>query len=159
MEGKMKRDNKGRFVKTLTEEETKKRQYENSKKWNLKNRERRREIEKKSKSRPEYKKRQAELKLKRYYEGLDDNARKKYENSNKGKLARIKARDVWKQRNPDKILEKDRRHRDELKDCYVIQKIIRGTELNAQDIRENPELIEAKRLIIKTKRLCKTLKN
>ena len=155
----MKRDNKGRFVKELTDEEVKKNQYEYQIKWNLKNKERRKEIDKKSKSRPEYKKRQAELKRKRYYEGLDDDSRKKYANSKKGKLAAQKARDSWKQRNPDKISEKEKRLIGELKSCYVIQKIIRGTELKAKDIRENPELIEAKRIIIKTKRLCKTLKN
>ena len=47
----------------------------------------------------------------------------------------------------------------ELSDTYVIQKIRRGTGIKCETIRQYPELIETKRLIIQTKRLCKTSSN
>jgi hypothetical protein len=56
-------------------------------------------------------------------------------------------------------LEKAKKHIEVISDTYVIAELKRGTELTTKDIREFPELIEAKRQIIKNKRLCKILKN
>mgnify|MGYP003652087023 CR=1 FL=1 len=52
-----------------------------------------------------------------------------------------------------------RKARKELQDCYVIGRITRDSNLKASDIRKHPELIEAKRIIIKTKRLWRTSQN
>ena len=46
-----------------------------------------------------------------------------------------------------------------LSDSYVADCICNRSTLKRNDIKKYPELIEARRLIIKTKRLCKTLKN
>ena len=56
-------------------------------------------------------------------------------------------------------LQKAKKHIQEISDVYVIAELKRGTTLNTKDIKKFPELIEAKRQIIKNKRLCKTLKN
>jgi hypothetical protein len=49
--------------------------------------------------------------------------------------------------------------RDLLTDRYVVSQITKRSSLKAEDIKENKELIEVKRLIIKTKRLWKTSRN
>jgi hypothetical protein len=49
--------------------------------------------------------------------------------------------------------------RDLLTDRYVISTITRRSSLKAEDIKENKELIEVQRLILKTKRLWKTSQN
>jgi GTPase Era involved in 16S rRNA processing len=46
-----------------------------------------------------------------------------------------------------------------LTDTYVIHKLVRGTNLKHSDIKQYPELIEAKRLQILTKRLCRASQN
>ena len=71
-------------------------------------------------------------------------------------MASNRAKIKWSKNNTEKIIKKERKLREELSDCYVINKLIRGTNLTAKQIRETPELIEIKRIIIKTKRLCKT---
>lgn len=48
---------------------------------------------------------------------------------------------------------------EELQDCYVITQITKRSNLTSKEIRNHPELIEAKRIIIKTKRLCRTSQN
>lgn len=58
-----------------------------------------------------------------------------------------------------KILKKENISRKTLDDNYIIKQIRGTSKLKAKDIRKHPELIEAKRLIIKTKRLCKTSQN
>ena len=153
------RNKKGQFVKTLSDDEIRIRKNDNTKNWRLKNKERVKEIQKKSRSRPEYKKNASKLKLERYHNGLDKQSIKKYQNSEKGKLASKRAKIKWAKNNPEKIIEKESKLRDELSDCYVINKLIRGTNLTAKQIRETPELIEIKRIILKTKRLCKTSQN
>jgi len=55
-------------------------------------------------------------------------------------------------------LERQKKHIKEISDTYVIAELKRGTNLNSKEIREYPELIEAKRQIIKNKRLCQKLK-
>ena len=153
------RNKKGQFVKTLSDDEIRIRKNDNTKNWCLKNKERVKEIQKKSRSRPEYKKNASKLKLERYHNGLDKQSIEKYKNSEKGKLASKRAKIKWAKNNPEKIIEKESKLRDELSDCYVINKLIRGTNLTAKQIRETPELIEIKRIILKTKRLCKTSQN
>lgn len=59
----------------------------------------------------------------------------------------------------DYALEKAKKHIREVSDTYVIAELKRGTTLTAEDIRKIPELIELKRQVIKSKRLCKTLKS
>ena len=46
--------------------------------------------------------------------------------------------------------------RERLSDGYIVNILCARNNLTAIDIRKYPELIETKRLIIKTKRLCKT---
>jgi hypothetical protein len=58
----------------------------------------------------------------------------------------------------DYALAKAKKHIQEISDTYVIAELKRGTNLNTNDIRQFPELIETKRQIIKNKRLCKELK-
>ena len=55
-------------------------------------------------------------------------------------------------------LEKQKKHIEGLSDTYIIAELKRGTELTTVDIRKHPELIEAKRQIIKNKRLIKNEK-
>ena len=153
------RNKKGQFVKTLSDDEIRIRKNENTKKWKLKNKDRVKEIQKKSRSRQEYKEKARILKRERYYNGLDKQSIEKYQKSEKGKSASKKAKTKWAKNNHEKIIEKEIKLRDELSDCYVINKLIRGTNLTAKQIRETPELIEIKRIILKTKRLCKTLQN
>jgi acetyl-CoA carboxylase beta subunit len=80
-----------------------------------------------------------------------------------------KRRLVYKD-NPDKFKERQKKYNDyaltkakkhieTISDTYVIAELKRGTNLTTPEIRNYPELIEAKRQIIKNKRLCKTLKN
>ena len=154
----MNRNNKGQFVKTLTDDERRIKNNENTKKWALANKERRKEIEKKTKSRPEYKKRAAELSKKRYHEGKDVESRDKYQKSEKGQIASKKAKRKWDKNNKDKKLEIGRRLISNLSDGYVKQKL-RAKGFCSEEIEDNPELVEVHKIIIKTKRLCKTLKN
>lgn len=55
-------------------------------------------------------------------------------------------------------LKRQKEHIKNISDIYVIAELKRGTNLNTKDIRKYPELIEAKRQIIKNKRLCRKLK-
>lgn len=48
--------------------------------------------------------------------------------------------------------EKAKRHIEQISDTYVIAEIKRGTSLTTKDVRKHPELIEAKRQLIKHKR-------
>lgn len=68
-----------------------------------------------------------------------------------------KLNNIEKVRESNKKLEK--KWAEELTDTYVIRQIVKRSNLKAEQIRCNPELIEIKRLIIKTKRLCKTSQN
>jgi hypothetical protein len=89
---------------------------------------------------------------KRCNECTNELRRKKY------KLNPQKHKDRQKKYN-DYSLEKAKRNTKNLTDTYIISELKRGTNLTAKDIRKHPELIEAKRQIIKIKRLCKILKN
>lgn len=103
------------------------------------------------------------------------------ENPEKVKNENLKAKprtDKWRVENKDKIKAKkrdyrlknkdkikanrpieDAKARKELQDCYVINQITKRSKLTAKEVRQYPELIKTKRLIIKTKRLCKTSQN
>ena len=76
----------------------------------------------------------------------------------------------YRKRNPEKDKEYSKKHpeiarrksareRELLTDNYIAGRLTCKTNMSCSEIRNYPELIEAKRLIIKTKRLCKTLKN
>lgn len=102
--------------------------------------------------------------------------RKKYKSDNRERCKKWK--NEWDKKNYDWILEYKRNRypeikdkvrgwnnktcakmRENLSDCYVIYTLSRRIGKTAEFIRKYPELIEAQRLIIKTKRLCKTLQN
>ncbi len=55
----------------------------------------------------------------------------------------------------DKMLVRALRNTKELSDSYVIASLRRGTSLTSKDIRKHPELIKAKRQIIKNIRKCR----
>lgn len=66
-----------------------------------------------------------------------------------------------KQRNRQKkykkhALQNAKKHIKNLSDFYIIKELKRGTSLKTEDVKKHPELIEAKRQIIKNKRLCRT---
>jgi len=60
--------------------------------------------------------------------------------------------------NKEKILERSRMRTDNLSDRYIKELLI-ANGLSREQIESNTELIEVKRLIIKTKRLCRTSQN
>ena len=65
----------------------------------------------------------------------------------------------WRAANPKKVMAYTQKRILELPDCVVVSALIRSTNIPAKIIRQHPELIEVKRTIIKTKRLCKTSQN
>lgn len=104
------------------------------------------------------------------YKNKIANYHKEYQAKNKDKMKFIQ--DVYKKKYPEKVAAckkksrqlniykyrlfdriESQRRRDILADNYVASRICQGTKLRSSDI--TPELIEVKRLIIKTKRLCK----
>jgi len=74
-------------------------------------------------------------------------------------ILKIKKRE-YRKKNIEHIKEQkykeSQKTRDLLTDRYIVSQITKRSSLKAQDIKENKELIEVKRLIIKTKRLWKT---
>ena len=73
----------------------------------------------------------------------------------------------WRKENPEKARKENKKRqkkhnewsqksRDKLTDSYVIGQITKRSILTAEIVKKHPELIEAKKIIIKTKRLCKT---
>ena len=77
-------------------------------------------------------------------------------------ILKIKKRE-YKKKNITHIAEQNKKEaqktRDLLTDRYVVSQITKRASLKAEDVKENKELIEVKRLIIKTKRLWKTSQN
>ena len=79
----------------------------------------------------------------------------------------------WKDNNIEKAKESDKKYKikNKLKiseyyinqrkyiDINYAKRMLRQSGFTTEQINENPELIEVKRLIVKTKRLCKTLQN
>lgn len=62
--------------------------------------------------------------------------------------------------NKPKRAANSRKYREQLNDWYVEFILSKGKSgINSKLIRQYPELIESKRLIIKTRRLCKTSQN
>jgi hypothetical protein len=66
---------------------------------------------------------------------------------------------TYQEKYNKKSLIRMKKHCQDISDTYVISELKRGTNLNSNDIRKFPELIETKRQIIKNKRLCRILKN
>lgn len=87
----------------------------------------------------------------------------KYSKSQKGKIIQSKIKKQWFIRNKEKAYNINSKIQklniEKLSDSYVSYKIIRGTNLSIDTIKQYPELIEVKRLQILTKRLCKTSQN
>ena len=80
---------------------------------------------------------------------VKDNPEKSRENSRK----RSKR---WGENHPEKVKQLNKKDAELLNDGYVIGRIIAKTNLTRAEIRKYPELIETKRLILKTQRLCKS---
>lgn len=59
----------------------------------------------------------------------------------------------------DKYMARSRKSRELLSDNYIVTQLSQNSNLDRETIRQYPELIETKRLIIQTKRLCKTSSN
>jgi hypothetical protein len=85
----------------------------------------------------------------------------KWRKENKKELKVKKAK--YRLKNIEYIKSKkpieDKKAREELQDNYVISQITKRSNLTSKEVRKYPELIEAKRIIIKTKRLCRTSQN
>ena len=94
---------------------------------------------------------------------------KAWQKSNPEKLKEIQARHysknkesirevqkIWQKANPDKLKAMESRSRDNLSNKYVKQ-VLRRAGFPNESI--SPELIELKRITLKTKRLCLQLKN
>lgn len=66
-------------------------------------------------------------------------------------------------KNPDLLKQwrknADSKKSESLTDAYVMKCLLSGTSLTSRDLAQYPELIQIQRLIIKTKRLCKTSQN
>ena len=60
--------------------------------------------------------------------------------------------------NKDEILEYRKEYASDLKEGYVVSNIRRQTGMTKEEIYANPELIEAKKNVIKIKRLLKQIK-
>lgn len=86
-----------------------------------------------------------------------DEWRKENKKTLKEKKAKYRLKNIEyiKSKKPDE----EKKAREELQDNYVISQITKRSNLTSKDVRKYPELIEIKRLIIKTKRLCRTSQN
>jgi|TARA_R110000851_G_scaffold315820_1_gene478584 uncharacterized protein (UPF0262 family) len=109
-------------------------------------------------------------------DGTQKIALRKYCNNCKNKITKDwfdKNKDYkkkWRKEKPERVKQENRKRqkkhnkwsqksRDKLTDSYVIGQITKRSILTAEIVRKIPELIEAKKIIIKTKRLCKTSQN
>lgn len=192
------RDNNGRLISYLTDEERKERKKnshkynsEKTKLYNAKYKERVKEWKERNKEVLKEKKRI-------YYQNKKQNFqeyKKKYYIENKEKLDNINKE--WVSRNKDKrkqhlikyLSNPETKHknsmyskkyrqldcvkvsicnrskkrgqieREELHDNYVLSRIIKNSNITREQIKQQPELIETYKLLLKTKRLCKTLQN
>ena len=79
-------------------------------------------------------------------------ANSKWIKSNPEKVKQLSAN--WRKRNPEKVKEFRERYTNELSDSYIIR-ILKAAGYPQESIN-NPKFIELKRILIKTKRLCKT---
>lgn len=55
----------------------------------------------------------------------------------------------------EKASERAKKHIQNLSDFYIIKELKRGTQLTTEDIKKHPQLIAAKRELIRLKRLCR----
>jgi hypothetical protein len=82
---------------------------------------------------------------------------KKWKENNPGKHAKLCKE--WATKNNDKIKKYGKKVVDEMPDYYIINRLVYCDGFKKEIVIEHPEIIETKRLILKTKRLCKTLQN
>jgi hypothetical protein len=192
------RDNKGRLISYLTDEERKERKKnsskynsEKTKLYNAKYKDRVKEWTEKNKEVLKEKKRL-------YYQNKKQNFQeynKKYYIENKEKLDNINKEWALKNKNKRKehlikhLSKPETKHkrliygkkyrqldcvkvsirnrskkrgqieREELHDNYVLSRIVENCNITREQIKQHPEIIEVQKLIIKTKRLCKTSQN
>lgn len=87
------------------------------------------------------------------------NAKRNYKENRKKKLEYAAN---YRETNKDKISRNRnfyrRKHRANLKDCYVRELLVTRHNFSLEMLNENPELVENRRLIIKIKRKLKTIK-
>jgi hypothetical protein len=77
----------------------------------------------------------------------------------KSRIRNRKYQQELHKKNSEYSTKKAKKQCDLLNDGYVINRLSRKTKLKAKELRQYPELISIQRMIIKTKRLCKTLEN
>lgn len=80
---------------------------------------------------------------------------KKYQNTERGKETRSKAKKKWIKNNRVKAVETMRNCRKKLVDSYVNSLLAKSTGVNTNCLDNNAELIKVKREIIKINRLIK----
>jgi hypothetical protein len=80
--------------------------------------------------------------------------RKEYASGNKLIVNKVKRK--WAHRNKEKIIQKERKLRNSLSNCYINNKLKRKGFTNEM-LNKNPEIVQFQRIIIKTKRLCQKL--
>jgi hypothetical protein len=80
-------------------------------------------------------------------------------NKEKRKVQNIESRKLHSKKYKETSNIRMKKYTKNLTDDYLVNLIYRGTNLKSSEIKQLPELIEIKRLIIKTKRLCKTLQH
>ena len=79
-------------------------------------------------------------------------ATRKWRELNPDKVRKLRKR--WKKRNKSKVRKEKRRACANLTDYYIRTTL--KNRIPIEQIAQNPELIEIQRIIIQTKRLCKT---
>lgn len=81
--------------------------------------------------------------------------KERYWDNKPDELRKAKA---WREKNSEYVKSKDHKNTELLTDRYMRKHLLK-LGYTRQHIRKHPELIETHRIIIKTKRLCKTLEN
>jgi hypothetical protein len=70
-----------------------------------------------------------------------------------------KFRKTYSEKHKEEIRNREREYRLNLTDGYIIKKLSQQLYIKSAELYKYPELIEIKKIMLKTKRLCKTLEN
>tara|TARA_R110000851_G_scaffold26090_1_gene74358 strand:- start:206 stop:559 length:354 start_codon:yes stop_codon:yes gene_type:complete len=96
-------------------------------------------------------KRNQDNKQSRCYDCCNESRRVKYSNDEE-----YRKKQKTRQKKYNKYANNNaKKHIKNLSDFYIIKELKRGTVLTTKDVKKHPNLIEAKRQIIKNKRLCR----